>query len=49
MTTLGRLSFELQHNNQATTVYRLFIAAAERFGLPSRVGSEFGGENILVA
>ena len=36
-------------NNQATTVYRLFIAAAERFGLPSRVRSHFGGENILVA
>ena len=36
-------------NNQATTVYRLFIAAAERFGLPSRVRSDFGGENILVA
>ena len=36
-------------NNQATTVYRLFIAAAERFGLPSRVRSDFVGENILVA
>ena len=36
-------------NNQTTTVYRLFIAAAERFALPSRVRSDFGGENILVA
>lgn len=37
------------NNNLSITVYRLFTAAAERFGLPSRVRSDFGGENILVA
>ncbi len=36
-------------NNEARTVHRLFTAAAERFGLPSRVRSDFGGENYLVA
>ena len=36
-------------NNVSVTVYRLFTAAAERFGLPSRVRSDFGGTNILVA
>lgn len=36
-------------NNRARTVYELFISAANRFGLPSRVRSDFGGENYLVA
>ena len=36
-------------NNHAHTVYELFISAANRFGLPSRVRSDFGGENYLVA
>ena len=31
-------------NNQADTVYRLFLKAVEEFGLPSRARSELGGE-----
>ena len=40
---------ECSTNNRATTVYKLFMAAVERFGLPSRVRSDFGGENYMVA
>ena len=36
-------------NNQATTVYDLFVAAVWRHHLPSRVHSDQGTENILVA
>lgn len=36
-------------NNQADTVYRLFLKAVEEFGLPSRVRSDLGGENYMVA
>lgn len=35
-------------NNQADTVYELFLKAIHQFGLPSRVRSHQGGENILV-
>ena len=40
---------ECSTNNQATTVYKLFLTAVERYGLPSRLGCDQGGENILVA
>ena len=33
-------------NNRTNTVYRLFV---ERFGYPSRVRSDQGGENVDVA
>ena len=37
------------NNNRAKTVYELFVKAVDRFGLPSRVRSDFGGENYIVA
>ena len=36
-------------NNQASTVYELFISAIQQYHLPSRVRSDQGRENILVA
>lgn len=36
-------------NNQARTVYELFLEAVHQYHLPSRVRSDQGGENILVA
>ena len=37
------------NNNQASTVLELFTNAVSQFGLPSRVRSDFGMENYLVA
>lgn len=39
---------ECSTNNLSLTVYRLFRAATEEYGVPSRVCSDKGGENILL-
>ena len=36
-------------NNQASTVLQLFTEACDHWGVPSRVRSDYGGENVLVA
>ena len=36
-------------NNRASTVHSLFMEAVERFGLPSRVRCDEGGENVMVS
>ena len=36
-------------NNRATTVYESFLQAIEKYGLPSRIRCDQGGENILVS
>lgn len=36
-------------NNSAATVFQLFLGAVEKFGLPSRVRSDKGGENVDIA
>ena len=36
-------------NNRAITVHKALVTATARFGLPSRVRSDLGGENVMVA
>ena len=40
---------ECSRNNKATTVLRLFEKAIDQYGLPSRVRSDRGRENIMAA
>ena len=37
------------NNNRADTVFQLFITAVQEFGLPFRVCSDKGGENVDVS
>lgn len=37
------------NNNRATTVLQAFLGAVQKFGLPIRVRSDKGGENVEVA
>ena len=37
------------NNNKASTVYSLFLKAVEQYSLPSRVRSDQGRENIMIA
>lgn len=40
---------ECGSNNKARTVYDLFLKAVQQYGLPSRVRSDQGRENYLIA
>ena len=49
MGTVGSFYLKCAGNIRAATVYESFLKAVQRYHLPSRVRSDQGGENILVA
>lgn len=40
---------QCSNNNRASTVYKSSLRAVQRYGLPSRIRCDQGGENILVS
>lgn len=36
-------------NNRASTVHKLFLKAIQKYGVPSRMRSDHGRENIMIA
>ncbi len=40
---------ECSSNNKGDTVYKLFLEGADKYGLPSRIRCDYGGENMRVA
>ena len=40
---------KVSNNNAAETVLEAFVEAVQQFGLPKRVRSDKGGENVMVA
>ena len=40
---------KVSNNNAADTVLEAFVEAVQQFGLPKRVRSDKGGENVMVA
>ena len=40
--------FQCSNNNRAETVLESFVLATQGYGIPSRVRSDFGGENVRV-
>ncbi len=40
---------QVSNNNKAATLLSAFVGAIDEFGLPSRIRTDKGGENVLIA